>query len=64
LVAVLATWALVLAVSRWIALASILASVCILVIALVVHQDIAWAAAIAAIVAARHSGNIARRLGH
>ncbi|MCU1586522.1 MAG: hypothetical protein JWN31_15 [Frankiales bacterium] len=59
---VVATWVLVLAASRWIALASILASLAVLAIALIAQQDEWWAAAIAAIVVLRHTGNILRRI--
>lgn len=61
---VIATWVLVLAASRWIALASILASLAVLAIALIADQDIWWAAAIAAIVVLRHTGNIWRKIKH
>ena len=59
---VLATWVLVLAGSRWIALASICAALAVLVTAVVAGQDIWWAALIAVIVALRHSSNVLRRL--
>lgn len=62
LVVVLAAWLLVLAVSRWIALASMSAAAAVLVTALVVGEDRLWAAAIAVVVLARHTGNVARRL--
>jgi glycerol-3-phosphate acyltransferase PlsY len=58
---VLLVWVIVLAASRWIALASVLAALSILVIAVVVGRDVAWAAALAAIVVARHHGNFVRR---
>jgi glycerol-3-phosphate acyltransferase PlsY len=58
---VLLVWVVVLAVSRWIALASVLAALSILVIAVVVRDDVIWAAALAAIVVARHKGNFVRR---
>jgi glycerol-3-phosphate acyltransferase PlsY len=58
---VLLVWVIVLAASRWIALASVLAAASILAIAVVVRDDIVWAAALAAIVVARHHGNFARR---
>ncbi|MBC7374453.1 MAG: glycerol-3-phosphate acyltransferase [Frankiales bacterium] len=60
---VLAVWVLVLAGSRWIALASVSAAVAVLIIALAVGQDRWWAAALAVIVVARHQPNLARRLG-
>jgi glycerol-3-phosphate acyltransferase PlsY len=59
---VLLTWIVVLALSRWIALASVSAALTVLVVALLVPQDIAWAAALALIVVVRHQGNLARRL--
>lgn len=59
---VVATWGLVLAASRWIALASILAALSVLAISLLAQQDVLWVAAIAAIVVLRHTGNILRRL--
>ncbi|MCW2600910.1 MAG: hypothetical protein JWM02_2739 [Frankiales bacterium] len=62
LVFVLATWLLVLAGSRWIALASICAAVAIVVSAVIAGHDIWWAAAIAVIVLVRHASNISRRL--
>jgi len=59
---VLVTWLVVLALSRWIALASICAVLVVLVTALVVGQDIWWAAVMAAIVLVRHTSNIVGRL--
>jgi glycerol-3-phosphate acyltransferase PlsY len=59
---VLLVWALALATSRWIALASVLAAASILVIAVVVGEDVVWAAALAVIVVARHQTNFMRRL--
>jgi glycerol-3-phosphate acyltransferase PlsY len=59
---VLLVWVLVLAASRWIALASVLAAVSILAIALVVDEDVIWAAALTVIVVARHQTNFVRRL--
>ena len=61
---VLAVWALVLAGSRWIALASVSAGVAVLLIAVVVGEDRWWAAVLAAVVVARHQPHLARRLGH
>ena len=63
LLAVLGVWVVVLAVSRWIALASVCAALTVLVVALLLQQDRAWAAALAAVVVLRHQGNLARRLG-
>ena len=59
-VPVLLTWLVVLAVSRWIALASVSAALAVLVLALLVPQDIAWAAALALVIVIRHRGNLAR----
>jgi glycerol-3-phosphate acyltransferase PlsY len=59
---VLLVWAIALAVTRWIALASVAAATSVLVIAVVSGKDIAWAAALAIIVAVRHRSNFARRL--
>jgi glycerol-3-phosphate acyltransferase PlsY len=59
---VVATWVLVLAASRWIALASILAALAIVGVSVIADQDIWWAVAIATIVVLRHTGNITRRL--
>lgn len=59
---VLAVWAVVLGASRWIALASVLAAMSTLVIALVLGQDVAWAAALAVVVVARHQANFVRGL--
>lgn len=59
---VLGTWAVVLGLSRWIALASICAALAVLVTALVVDEDIGWAATIALIVVVRHLRNIVLRL--
>ncbi len=60
--AVIGVWLLVLAASRWIALASICAAATVLVVALVVGEDIWWAALLAVVVTARHTGNVRTRL--
>lgn len=60
---VVLTWLLVLALSRWIALASCAAALSLVVVALVVGQDVLWAAVLAAVVVVRHQANFARRLG-
>ena len=59
---VLVVWVGVLAASRWIALASVVAASSVLVIALVVGEDVVWAAVLAAVVVARHQANFVRRL--
>ncbi|MDX6199062.1 MAG: acyl phosphate:glycerol-3-phosphate acyltransferase [Actinomycetota bacterium] len=59
---VLLVWVIVVAVSRWVALASVLAATSIAVIAVVVDEDIVWAVVLAAIVVVRHQTNFVRRL--
>ena len=61
LVVVLATWVVVLGVSRWIALASVSAAAASLVLSLVTGHDVWWAAVITVVVVLRHTGNFARR---
>lgn len=61
-VVVLATWLVVLAVSRWIALASVSAALAVVVTAVVAGRDTWWAALIALIIIARHTSNFRRRL--
>lgn len=62
LAGVLAVWLGVLAVSRWIALASICAGLSILVVALVLGEDQLWAAVLATLVVGRHVSNVRARL--
>jgi glycerol-3-phosphate acyltransferase PlsY len=62
LLVVLVTWALVLGVSRWIALASMTAALAVLVTAIVAGHDVWWAALIAVVVVVRHTDNVLRRL--
>ena len=57
-VLVVLTWVVVLLVARWAALASVSAALAVLVIALVVREDVLWAAALFAIVAVRHQPNV------
>lgn len=59
---VLATWLVVLGVSRWIALASVSAVLVVLAAALLSGDDIWWAAAITVIVVSRHTSNFRTRL--
>lgn len=59
---VLAVWGIVLGASRWIALASVLAALSVLVVAALVGEDVVWAAALALVVVARHQANFLRRL--
>jgi len=58
----LLTWLLGVAATRWIALASMLAALSTLVVALVEGRDRLWAAAVTAIIVARHRDNVVRRL--
>lgn len=59
---VLLTWALVLAVTRWIALASVSAALSLVAVAVVVGTDRVWAATLFVVILVRHQGNFARRL--
>lgn len=59
---VLGVWVAVVLLSRWVALASVCAAVSVVVVALLVREDVAWAAALALVVVARHQPNLARRL--
>lgn len=59
-VLVVLIWLLVLAASRWIALASVAAALSVLVVAVVAWNDVLWAAALAAIVVVRHQPNVRR----
>jgi glycerol-3-phosphate acyltransferase PlsY len=59
---VLATWVVVVAVTRWIALASICAALSIVVVAVVSGTDRVWALLLALVVVVRHQANVARRL--
>ena len=61
-VPVLGTWIVVVALSRWTALGSVSAALAVLVVALVVGEDVLWAAALCAIVLVRHQPNVMRRL--
>jgi glycerol-3-phosphate acyltransferase PlsY len=57
---VLLVWVLVLAASRWIALASISAAVAVVLVAVVFREDHVWAAGLAAVVVVRHRPNLVR----
>jgi acyl phosphate:glycerol-3-phosphate acyltransferase len=59
---VLLVWALVLATSRWVALASCSAALAVLVVAAASGHDVTWAAVLAVVVLLRHQGNLLRRL--
>lgn len=58
---VVLVWVLVLATSRWIALASVCAAVSVLVVAVVAGEDRLWAALLAAVVVVRHQAHLANR---
>ena len=60
---VLVVWGVVLAGSRWIALASVSAALAVLLVAVVAGEDRWWAGLIAAVVVVRHQQHLARRLG-
>jgi glycerol-3-phosphate acyltransferase PlsY len=60
LIVVLA-WVVTVAVSRWVALASIVAGAVVVVVAVVAQEDIWWAAVIAVVIWVRHWENIRRR---
>jgi glycerol-3-phosphate acyltransferase PlsY len=59
---VLLTWLLVLGLSRWIAAASLSAALAAVVLAVVVREDVLWAALLFAIILVRHRDNLARRM--
>jgi glycerol-3-phosphate acyltransferase PlsY len=59
---VLLVWVVVVAASRWVALASVLAALSVLVVSAFAGEDVVWATALAAIVALRHQANFVRRL--
>lgn len=59
---VILTWLVVAAVSRRTAPASVSAALAVLVVALVARNDVAWAAALAAVVVLRHQPNLRRWL--
>ena len=59
---VLATWLVVLAASRWIALASVCAALSLVVVAVVADDDVGWAGVLFAVVLVRHRSNFLRRL--
>ena len=59
---VLVVWALALAAVRWTALASVAAALSLLVVAVVLQEDVLWAAALFAIVLVRHQANVRLRL--
>jgi acyl phosphate:glycerol-3-phosphate acyltransferase len=57
---VLLVWVMVVAVSRWVTLASVSAGLTVLVMALLAREDVAWAAAMALVVIGRHQPNLSR----
>lgn len=59
---VLLVWLVVLAGTRWTAAGSMAAALSVLVVAVVVGQDVVWAALLAAVVIVRHRPNVVRRL--
>lgn len=59
---VIAVWLLVLALSRWIALASVAAATSVFVVAVAVGEDRLWAGLLALVVVARHQPHLVRRL--
>lgn len=59
---VLLVWVLVVAVSKWVALASVSAAVSLTLVALVAGEDLLWASVLMLVVLARHQPNLARRL--
>lgn len=61
-VPVLLTWVVVVAASRWVALASVSAALAVTVVALVAGEDLLWAAVLMLVVLVRHQPNFARRL--
>ncbi len=58
---VLVTWVVVVAGTRWIALASLAAAGSVVVVALVAREDLLWALALAAVVFVRHGSNVRSR---
>jgi glycerol-3-phosphate acyltransferase PlsY len=59
---VIAVWLAAVLALRWVALASVLAALSVLVVALVRGEDVLWAAALALVVVVRHQPNVRRRL--
>lgn len=59
---VLLVWVLVVAVSRWVALASVSAAVSVTVVAVVAGEDLLWATVLMLVVLVRHQPNLAGRL--
>ncbi len=58
----LLVWLCVFATTRWVALASIAGGSSVAVIAVLLHEDVLWACAIAAVILVRHRRNLLRRL--
>ena len=59
----LVTWLVVLAGSRWIALASVSAALSVLLVAVAVGEDVRWATVLTLIVVVRHRRNFVRGSG-
>ena len=57
---VVLTWLVVVAVSRWVALASVSAALSTVVVALLADEDAVWALVLAGVVLVRHRGNLLR----
>lgn len=60
--AVLGVWVVVVALGRWVALASMCAAVAVLAVALAVGEDRVWALLLTLVIIGRHQANVARRL--
>lgn len=58
--AVLLVWVVVVALTRWVALASVTAAVTITLVALVAGEDLLWASVLMLVVLVRHQPNLAR----
>lgn len=60
--AVLAAWVVTVVLSRWVALASMVAGLTVFVLAVALREDVWWAGAIAGVVLVRHWSNVRNRL--
>lgn len=61
-VPVLLTWLVVVAASRWVALASVSAALAVTVVAVLAGEDLLWASVLMLVVLVRHQPNLARWL--
>jgi glycerol-3-phosphate acyltransferase PlsY len=59
---ILVVWVVVVALGRWIALASMCAAVAVVVVSLVAGEDRVWALLLALVIVGRHQANVARKL--